>query len=145
MYDSDLREQIDQFADYLEKYLEQARAELPSNDYEVVLDIEEVEGIILWKYYYVDHDTRTLFWLRDHDAEDASREIYGLASPDHVAHYIRCEYWFVVQLNWLSRIFNIFLRNHWSMYTCGMRSLPVGVPKFISRNLVSGSGNSIYR
>src|SRR5712672_3052318 len=72
MYNPDLRAEVYKFAEQLKQGLwETNRAPLPAIDYDLVLDIVETKDRrIIWKYYYVDHITRTLFWLRPYNMRD---------------------------------------------------------------------------
>jgi hypothetical protein len=77
MYDPDLRAQVHEYIDLLERP--------PMNRYDLVLDIIETKDKKkIPQYYYVDHNKRTLFWLEGHDLSDVLREVPGLQEPDHI-------------------------------------------------------------
>ena len=65
MYDPSLSKEIQAFASYLER---SRTTPLPTDNYELVLDVIEMEtDKIVWAYYYVDHDSKTLFWQDYYD------------------------------------------------------------------------------
>ena len=83
MYNTDLREEMEQFYSYLEKIIRVEKLTMPSKNYDLVIDIMLTEDErILWSYYFACHKTRCLFWL---DAYDASSEVYGVMSPAHIS------------------------------------------------------------
>ncbi|KAG2112941.1 hypothetical protein BD769DRAFT_1491475 [Suillus cothurnatus] len=47
------------------------------------------------QYYFVDHATRTLFWLHDHDgaAENILDGIHGVCDPSHIRYALESQYW----------------------------------------------------
>ncbi|KZV72130.1 hypothetical protein PENSPDRAFT_371506 [Peniophora sp. CONT] len=64
--------------------------------YELVIDIdtsEHDENEILWQYYYVDHTTRSIFWLRPHILWKELYAAKGAFSPDHIYHKMQEFYW----------------------------------------------------
>jgi hypothetical protein len=86
MHDPLLREEIDDFYQYLQKILRADRLKIPSNNYDLVLDIVTIEdGRIQWAYYYACHETRCLFWLETYDATYMVSELYGVKSPAHIS------------------------------------------------------------
>ncbi|KZV72698.1 hypothetical protein PENSPDRAFT_683442 [Peniophora sp. CONT] len=44
---------------------------------------------ILWRYYYVDHATRAIFWLQQHILWKEVHAVQGAFSPDHIYHKIQ--------------------------------------------------------
>ena len=83
MYDTELREEMEEFHAYLMNIIRVEKINIPSKkkDYDLVLDIMPTEGpTILWSYYFACHKTRCLFWL---DKYDASSTIHGVDSPAH--------------------------------------------------------------
>jgi hypothetical protein len=84
MHDPLLREEIEDFYQYLQKILRVNRLKIPSNNYDLVLDIVSIEdGRIQWACYYACHETRCLFWLETYDATYMVSELYGVKSPAH--------------------------------------------------------------
>jgi len=87
MYNPDLRADVYQFAEQLKQGLwEFDRAPCPAIDYDLVLDIAETkDNKIIWKYYFVDHITRTLFWLRPYNMKNLLAAIPGAKEPGHIS------------------------------------------------------------
>lgn len=95
MYDYDIRQEIELFAKYLDDYLQAAELSLPSDECDLVLEIvpaEDGEGTA-WCYYYVDHRSRTLFWLTPFDTDYLLAEVRGVTSPAHIKLEIETQYW----------------------------------------------------
>jgi len=112
MYNTDLREEMEEFYLCLEKIIRVEKLTIPSKkkDYDLVLDIMPTEDqTIQWSYYFACHKARCLFWL---DKYDASSAIYGVESPAHIKHHLEELYW-----------------NHWSLYPAVFkgRRLPLHV------------------
>jgi hypothetical protein len=89
MYDSNLRAEVEKSVQVLEAKLfelEYSGIPFPTANYDLVLDIVETEDMIIPLYYFVDHVTRTLFWLDHHDM---STLLYvpGVTEPGHVSAY----------------------------------------------------------
>jgi len=86
MYDPDLSAEIHAFAALLDNDRAQP---LPTNDYDLVLDIIKVkDNETIWAYYYVDHVSKTLFWQHYYECEDSLlREVRGVQEPGHVSAY----------------------------------------------------------
>ena len=86
MHDPLLREDMEDFYHYLQDILHADRLEIPSNNYDLVLDIMPNEDEkIQWSYYYACHDTRCLFWLGTYNATDMLYELDGVKSPAHIS------------------------------------------------------------
>ncbi|KAH9005403.1 hypothetical protein EDB86DRAFT_2825063 [Lactarius hatsudake] len=70
MYDENLSAEIHAFATVLDDELTNLRIQnsFPTN-YALVLDIIETENETYWAYYYVDHDSKTLFWLHPYECK----------------------------------------------------------------------------
>ncbi|KAI0366828.1 hypothetical protein BV20DRAFT_951560 [Pilatotrama ljubarskyi] len=64
-------------------------------DYEVVLYLEErtVSGGYNWLYYYVDPNTRSLFWLEEFDIIDELNEVTGIKTLSDIKYGIEAKYW----------------------------------------------------
>ncbi|KAI0250647.1 hypothetical protein BJV78DRAFT_1283069 [Lactifluus subvellereus] len=113
MHDTLLRGEIEEFYQYLQKILRADQLTIPSNNYDLVLDITPTEnGRIQWSYYYACHDNRCLFWLEIYDASYMVSEVNGVSSPAHVKHLLEASYW-----------------NHWSLFPAVFegRRLPISV------------------
>ena len=89
MHDQILKDEIEDFYDYLQRVIRNDQLTFPSNNYDLVLDImvidEEPEKQISWSYYYACHDARCLFWLETYDASYMTSELFGVKSPAHVS------------------------------------------------------------
>ena len=94
MYDSNLSTEILQFAAHLDRERTRliGKFDFPTNDYDLVLDIiktgDESDDESIWAYYYVDHRTRTLFWLHFYECGDTLLgEVFGVKDASHVSAY----------------------------------------------------------
>ena len=89
MHDRIMRDEIEDFYDYLQRIIHNERLTIPSNNYDLVLDImvteEEPEKRISWSYYYACHEARCLLWLDTYDGGFMTSEIFGVKSPAHVS------------------------------------------------------------
>ena len=87
MYDPTLSKEIQAFAIYLERT---RKTPLPTQKYDLVLDvIIMAEDEIVWAYYYVDHDSKTLFWQDPYDCGDSLlSEVRGVKEASHVSAYV---------------------------------------------------------
>ncbi|KAI0250653.1 hypothetical protein BJV78DRAFT_1393295 [Lactifluus subvellereus] len=113
------RDEIEEFHHYLQKILRADQLTIPSNNYDLVLDIMPTEdGQIQWSYYYACHDNRCLFWLETYDASHMLSELNGVSSPAHVKHRLESSYWCVdcVLLDWYAKHRCWVARNHWSLF-----------------------------
>ncbi|KAH9026213.1 hypothetical protein EDB85DRAFT_2175857, partial [Lactarius pseudohatsudake] len=94
MHDPILRDEMDDFYHYLQRILGQEEVVIPSQDYDLTLDIMPSEdGRIQWSYYYACHETRCLFWLDTYEATHMISELFGVTSPAHVRHRLEALYW----------------------------------------------------
>jgi hypothetical protein len=86
MYDCTLSKEVQAFALYLKQNW---TSPLPTNNYDLVLDVINMENDeIVWAYYYVDHDSKTLFWQESYDCGDSLlREVHGVQEASHVSAY----------------------------------------------------------
>ena len=86
MYDSELSKEIQAFAIYLERT---RTTPLPTQNYDLVLDVIIIgNDEIVWAYYYVDHDFKTLFWQDYYDCGDSLlSEVRGVKEASHVSAY----------------------------------------------------------
>jgi hypothetical protein len=68
-------------------------------DAELVLEITpDDQGMLQCGYYFVDHQTRSLFWLEEFEAEDLTYEIKGLSSAAHLSTRITFSFAFLSNL-----------------------------------------------
>ena len=86
MYDPLSRNEMEDFYSFLREYQLIDRLTIPSEHYDMVLDITRNEdNSIYWSYYYACHDTRCLFWLDRYDPTYISFERDGVESPAHLS------------------------------------------------------------
>lgn len=86
MHDSIFRDEMEDFYQHLQTFLRVEGLFVPSDNYDLVLDIMPFgEEQISWSYYYACHDTRCLFWLETYDASYMISELFGVKSPAHVS------------------------------------------------------------
>ena len=86
MYDPELSAEVQAFAVYLER---KRISPLPTNNYDLVLDVINVKNDeIVWAYYYVDHNSKTLFWQESYDCSDSLLgEVRGIKEASHVSAF----------------------------------------------------------
>ncbi|KAI9438578.1 hypothetical protein H4582DRAFT_2098566, partial [Lactarius indigo] len=94
MHNLYLKEEMEEFYDYLQRIIRHEELIIPSNNYDLVLDIMPTEdGRVQWSYYYACHETRCLFWLDAYDADHMISEVFYVTSPAHVKHRLEALYW----------------------------------------------------
>ncbi|KZV76406.1 hypothetical protein PENSPDRAFT_680079 [Peniophora sp. CONT] len=74
---------------------EDSNVSLPDG-YELVIEIDaekDINNKLVWRYYYVDHATRSVFWLANITLWEELQSVKGNLSPDHVYHKITQFYW----------------------------------------------------
>ena len=88
MYDHTLSAEVQAFALYLERH---RRSPLPTDNYDLVLDVINKGGNdIIWAYYYVDHNSKTLFWQDSYECEDSMLGgVGGVREASHVSAYFQ--------------------------------------------------------
>jgi hypothetical protein len=91
MHDPLLREEIEDFHSYLMKivHVEHLR-NIPSKNYDLVLDVTPYQDKLRWSYYYACHDTRCLFWLDAYDTTYITFELDGVESLAHLSASQAC-------------------------------------------------------
>lgn len=109
MYDPTLSKEIQAFAIYLER----TRTIPLPNNYDLVLDviIEKEPEEIIWAYYYVDHESKTLFWQEPYDCgESLLSEVRGVKEASQVSAYFQFAYYYCL-CQWydLSQSFDLSL------------------------------------
>ena len=86
MHNTIMKEEIEIFYDYLQRLLQNDNLFIPSENYDLVLDIMVTDDErISWSYYYACHKARCLFWLETYDASFMVSELTGVKSPAHVS------------------------------------------------------------
>jgi len=86
MHDNIMRDEIEDFYNHLQRFIHDDRLYIPSENYDLVLDVMRAEDKrISWSYYYACHDARCLFWLETYDASYMISELFGVKSPAHVS------------------------------------------------------------
>ncbi|KAG2125742.1 hypothetical protein DEU56DRAFT_563875 [Suillus clintonianus] len=67
-----------------------------ANDIELVVQVVPAHTDYC-QYYFVDHTTRTLFWLHDQDHNEATYNIFddfrGVCDPSHIRFALESQYW----------------------------------------------------
>jgi len=162
MHDQSLREEMEKFYTYLQQLLRTDQLTIPSEDYDLVLDIMATEDRRMsWSYYYACHESRCLFWLETYDASYMLSELYGVKAPAHVStlklphpsfpQFPQCS---MQSIAWspfigksdIPRFFGVQIayvhldRNHWSLFPVVFegRRLPLGVYDELMGMLVHG-------
>ena len=101
-----MRDEIEDFYDYLQHLIQNDQLSIPSEKYDLVLDISATEDEqISWSYYYACHEERCLFWLETYDASYTLSELFGVKSPAHVSalHLSRSSEFPAVSINVVCR------------------------------------------
>ena len=87
MHDQTLKEEMENFYSYLQKIVRDDGLVIPSQNYDLVLDImPDKDNKIQWSYYYACHETRCLFWLDEFDTGYMSKITYELHGVESLAH-----------------------------------------------------------
>ena len=77
---------MEDFYSYLKKIERVELLTIPSQNYDMVLDLTlDRYNKMQWSYYYACHDTRCLFWLDDYDTTHITSELDGVESPAHLS------------------------------------------------------------
>lgn len=100
LYEAGYFEEVEQFVQYLEDSLRASGETLPSSNCELVIQIDwdDEDDEVLWSYYYVDHNSRCLFWLNDFEVDHLLYEVTGSMPPAHFKHILESWYWDHVSL-----------------------------------------------
>ena len=89
MYDPILRDEVKKSAELLDEQLAELESRgwiFPTGDYDLVLDIVETKDNKTNRlYYFVDHNTKTLFWLEIYDMSRLLRDTSGVEQPGHIS------------------------------------------------------------
>ncbi|OBZ67952.1 hypothetical protein A0H81_12483 [Grifola frondosa] len=109
-----------QFADLVYDMALEENIELPDGA-ELVLDLEErkISGGYNWCFIFVDHSTRTLFWIQDFDASRDSevQELTCERVPSHLKHLIEGRYWYIFVHPCFSTLSHVLrFRQHMEMF-----------------------------
>jgi hypothetical protein len=96
MYDPSLREDVRKSAELLDEKLAELEYHgkpFPTGNYDLVLDIVETKDKkTIWQYYFVDHNTRTLFWLEIYDMSSLLSDTLGVEEPGHISEYFSVQH-----------------------------------------------------
>jgi hypothetical protein len=86
MHDQTLKEEMEIFYSYLQKIVRDDGLVIPSQNYDLVLDITPADyNTIRWSYYYACHETRCLFWIEEYDTGYMTDELQGVESLAHLS------------------------------------------------------------
>jgi hypothetical protein len=91
MHNSKMREEIEDFYDCLQRVIDIKKLSIPSNNYDLVLDIgvtDSEDRQISWSYYYACHEAQCLFWLETYDMISTNRTL-GVKSPAHISAFLQ--------------------------------------------------------
>ena len=91
MYDPSLREEVQKSAELLHEKLgelEYRGIPFPIGNCDLVIDIVKTKDKTIQQYYYVDHNTRTLFWLELYDMRRLLDETKGVKEPGHISEWL---------------------------------------------------------
>ena len=79
--DKQVSSEIDQFQTYLFRYIEENDVAIPL-DSELVLELSHETHS--WRYYFVDHTSRSLFWVHECDMTYETFELLGYPTLPHL-------------------------------------------------------------
>jgi hypothetical protein len=89
MYDPSLRKEVEKSAGLLDQKLAELEYHgipFPTGDYDLVIDIVKTKDEkTTQQYYYVNHNTRTLFWLEIYDMSRLLSDAQGVEEPGHIS------------------------------------------------------------
>ncbi|KAH8995469.1 hypothetical protein EDB92DRAFT_1814760 [Lactarius akahatsu] len=114
MYDPDLSAEIQALAAHLDsERTRHGTSIFPTDGYDLVLDIVRTgNDEIIWAYYYVDHNTKSLFWLHSYECGDSLlRE--SSDSSHSIGENLTLLFAFMLTIPVSKR------RVHWSLYPTG--------------------------
>jgi hypothetical protein len=95
MYNLDLRTEMIKFSELLnQEFLDLTlNGEHIPDDYDLVIDrVETKEKKIIWQYYYVDHETKTLFWLEAYKMHELLHDVLGVEESSHISEWFPVQY-----------------------------------------------------
>jgi hypothetical protein len=89
MYDPSLRDEVQKSAEFLHERLtglEDRGIYFPTGDYDLVIDIVKTKDKkTIRQYYFVNHNTRTLFWLELYGMGRLLNDTVGVQEPGHIS------------------------------------------------------------
>ena len=85
LYSKDVQEQLGSWIDLISNVLKQREIQL-ADTVELYLELEDTTKSCL--YYFVDHATRSVFWLDEHSTEDLYMR--PIVSDSHLSMYRTC-------------------------------------------------------
>ena len=84
MHEQALKEEMEEFYSYLRNIVRVDDLTIPSENYDLVLDLMlNEDNNMQWSYYYACHDTRCLFWLERYDTTYVTYEVDDVESLAH--------------------------------------------------------------
>jgi len=96
LYDSRILGQIEEDLTTIDNFITSNGLAMPDNS-DLVLDIfyDDSYNFLQTTYYYVDHSSRTIFFLDTYEAAslDAWHEAPGARTKQHLRHEIEAQYW----------------------------------------------------
>ena len=89
MYDRRYHHEVEDCVAYLDHLFHETSppdGKSVPTDYELVIEIasSDTDDELLWQYYYVEHASRSIFWLEDHLLWKELEAVKGILSPDHI-------------------------------------------------------------
>lgn len=86
---------MDRCADALYDLARTKKPNFDADDIELVVQPVSANQPGSCQYYFVDHETRTLFWLHAHDQATNSvfDDIEGVCDPSHIRYALESQYW----------------------------------------------------
>ncbi|KAG2154266.1 uncharacterized protein EDB93DRAFT_1050734, partial [Suillus bovinus] len=97
IFDAKKHKGIEDYMQYLWSGLKSIKREdLDMTQVDLVLELKDdnvaSSGITCW-YYFVNHNSRCLFWLHESDVEDVLSDCKGVKSLSHIRLAIEAQYW----------------------------------------------------
>ncbi|KAF9226077.1 hypothetical protein BS17DRAFT_807002 [Gyrodon lividus] len=73
--------------EYIKFLREKERRVLPNLNprTHLVIQLLEVDGFRAWCYYFVDHDSRVIFWVQDFNATELLADLQGVIANSHIS------------------------------------------------------------
>jgi hypothetical protein len=96
LYHAEVMHDIDSFIEHIDNVMRLKGIKL-GPEVELVLEpmLSKDGTDIVCGYYFVDHETRCLFWLENFDVSYTLADIKGVKSPAHIKLAIEAQYWYV--------------------------------------------------
>ncbi|KAK7676771.1 hypothetical protein QCA50_020239 [Cerrena zonata] len=114
--DPEVAHEIELFQTQLWSHIHDNHIVIPE-DSELVLDLVPGSNVkYAWCYYFVDHRTRSLFWVHEFDMSDHTYELLGYPELPLLHFELQRYYWYAKASSWI----------HWETFPHG-HELPSGV------------------